>query len=57
MFVVNRAERKYITKTFRFPENVMLELEQVAKDNGVSLNEVAKQAIEYALDSIKKDRE
>ena len=57
MFVVNKSEKKYVTKTFRFPENVMNRLEQVANDSGVSLNEVARQAIEYALNSIKKDRE
>lgn len=49
-FVIKQPEVSYATKTFRFPEALVERMVRVANENHVSVNELAKQAITYALD-------
>ena len=49
MFRVQRVERKYVNKTFRFTESLMQRLIKVAADNDVTVNELVRQGMEYAL--------
>jgi predicted DNA-binding protein len=49
MFRVQRVERKYCTKTIRLSEQLMERIEGVCKSEGVGVNELIRQCIEYAL--------
>jgi predicted DNA-binding protein len=49
MFRVQRVERKYCTKTIRLSEQLMERIEDVCKSEGVGVNELMRQCIEYAL--------
>lgn len=49
MFRVQRVERKYCTKTIRLSEPLMERIEGVCKHEGVGVNELIRQCIEYAL--------
>jgi predicted DNA-binding protein len=49
MFKVQRVERKYCTKTIRLSEQLMERIEGVCKSEGVGVNELIRQCIEYAL--------
>ena len=49
MFRVQKVERKYCTKTIRLSEQLMERIEGVCKNEGVGVNELIRQCIEYAL--------
>ena len=49
MFKVYRVERNYQNKTFRFPKSMLNRLEGIADKERVTLNELVRQCIEYAL--------
>jgi predicted DNA-binding protein len=49
MFQVQKVERKYCTKTIRLSEPLMERMESVCKREGVGINELIRQCIEYAL--------
>lgn len=49
MFRVQKVERKYCTKTIRLSEQLMERIEGVCKSEGVGVNELIRQCIEYAL--------
>jgi len=49
MFRVQKVERKYCTKTIRLSEQLMKRIEDVCKSEGVGVNELIRQCIEYAL--------
>jgi predicted DNA-binding protein len=49
MFQVQRVERKYCTKTIRLSEQLMERIDGVCKSEGVGVNELIRQCIEYAL--------
>lgn len=49
MFKVQKVERKYCTKTIRLSEQLMERIEDVCKSEGVGVNELMRQCIEYAL--------
>jgi predicted DNA-binding protein len=49
MFRVQKVERKYCTKTIRLSEPLMERMESVCKREGVGINELIRQCIEYAL--------
>ncbi len=53
MFKVEKPEM--INKTFRLPAKLVQELQIVAQDKGVSLNNLVQQCCEYALQEL--DRE
>lgn len=54
MFRVKHAEKKYINKTFRFPSSLMQKLEKTADENDVSVNELMRQCVEYALGDMER---
>ena len=53
MFKVEKPEM--INKTFRLPQKLVSELQQVAQNNDVSLNNLVIQCLEYALSDLEKD--
>lgn len=48
MFVVKQSQ-DMVNKTFRFPKELLDELERIAKEQNVSVNNLVKQCCEYAL--------
>ncbi len=50
MFHIKRTEM--ISKTFRLPEDMLLELEVLAQNNNVSMNNLVVQCCRYALDHL-----
>jgi predicted DNA-binding protein len=52
MFRVQKVERKYCTKTIRLSEQLMKRIEGVCKSEGVGVNELIRQCIEYALNDM-----
>ena len=52
MFVVETREPQ-INKTIRVPVSWLERVEIEAKKNGVSLNELIRQAVEYALNNMR----
>lgn len=48
VFVVKQSQ-DMVNKTFRFPQELVERLEQVAKEQNVSVNSLVKQCCEYAL--------
>lgn len=51
MFDVKKPEM--VNKTFRFSAELVKQLEAVAQNKGVSLNNLVVQCCEYALDNLK----
>ena len=49
MFRVQKVERKYCTKTIRLSEQLMERIDGVCEREGVGVNELIRQCIEYAL--------
>jgi predicted DNA-binding protein len=49
MFKVQKVERKYCTKTIRLSEPLMERIDGVCEREGVGVNELIRQCIEYAL--------
>ncbi len=54
MFEIKKTE--YVNKTFRMPAELVKELEKIAQQKGVSLNNLVVQCCEYALENVKKDK-
>lgn len=52
MFKVTKPE--YSNKTFRMPNDLIAELEKLAQDKGVSLNQLVIQCCKYALDNLEE---
>ena len=52
MFKVEKIEM--VNKTFRLPEALVGDLQNVAQNENVSLNNLVKQCCEYALKNLKK---
>lgn len=48
MFGVKETD-KCVNKTFRLPESLLAKLDSVAKQNGISVNNLVRQMAEYAL--------
>ncbi len=44
-----------INKTFRFPEDMLHELEVLAQNNNISMNNLVIQCCRYALDNLSTD--
>ena len=49
MFKVQKVERKYCTKTIRLSEQLMERIDGVCEREGIGVNELIRQCIEYAL--------
>ena len=43
-----------ITKTFRLPENLVEKMEQLAKENKLSFNNLVIQCLEHAMENLEK---
>jgi predicted DNA-binding protein len=56
MFQVQKVERKYVNKTFRLTESLMQRLIKVAADNDVTVNELVRQGMEYALSEMEGEQ-
>ena len=56
MFQVQKVERKYCTKTIRLSEQLMKRIEGVCKSEGVGVNELIRQCIEYALGDMEGEK-
>ena len=54
MFVVKQSQ-DMVNKTFRFPQELLDRLEQVAREKNVSVNNLVKQCCEYALGDLPKE--
>ena len=54
MFVVKQSQ-DMVNKTFRFPQELLERLEQVAKEKNVSVNNLVKQCCEYALGDLPRE--
>ena len=53
MFKIEKPEM--INKTFRLPQKLIQELQVVAQNNKVSLNNLVQQCCEYALKHLNRD--
>lgn len=53
MFKVKKEE--YTNKTFRMPNELVEQLQTVAQEKQVSLNQLVVQCCQYALDNLEKD--
>ena len=51
MFVVKNTP-EMINKTFRLPMNLVEKLDEVAKSQGVSMNNLVQQCCQYALNNL-----
>ena len=52
MFNVKKTEM--VNKTFRLPQDLVRQLEQLAQQKGVSLNNLVQQCCQYALDNLEE---
>jgi predicted HicB family RNase H-like nuclease len=50
LFKVTKPE--YTNKTFRMPNDLVMQLENVAQEKGVSLNQLVVQCCKYALENL-----
>ena len=55
MFEVKKAE--HVNKTFRMPVDLVRQLERVAQEKNVSLNNLIVQCCTYALDNLDSPKE
>lgn len=55
MFRVEKQE--HINKTFRMPAELVHELEELAQNKGVSMNQLVVQCCRYALDNLEEEKE
>ncbi|WP_303841937.1 toxin-antitoxin system HicB family antitoxin [Selenomonas ruminantium] len=55
MFVVKK-NNEMVNKTFRLPKELVEQLETVANEQQVSLNNLVRQCCEYALDNIEQEK-
>ena len=55
MFKVQRGYDGMVNKTFRLPEEIVEKLDAIAGKNGLSLNRLVIQCLEYALENIDKN--
>lgn len=52
MFKIEKTEM--VNKTFRLPAKLIATLQQIAQNQGISLNSLVKQCCEYALKNLDK---
>lgn len=52
MFKVKKEE--FTNKTFRMPNDLVEQLQNLAQEQGVSLNQLVIQCCQYALDNLEK---
>lgn len=52
MFKLQKGYSEYVTKTFRLPKEFVEQLEKLAFDNNLSLNQLVIQCLQYAIDNL-----
>ena len=52
MFKLQKGYEEYVTKTFRFPKEFVDELEKLAFENNLSLNQLVIQCLKYSIDNL-----
>lgn len=52
MFKLQKGYDEYVTKTFRLPKEFVENLEKLAFDNNLSLNQLVIQCLKYAIDNL-----
>lgn len=54
MFKISKGYN-VVPKTFRLPEPIIKELEKLAFENNISMNQLVVQCIKYALENMEKN--
>ena len=54
MFKLQKGYEEYVTKTFRLPKEFVDELEKLAFENNLSLNQLVIQCLKYSIDNLDK---
>lgn len=57
MFKLQKGYDEYITKTFRIPKEFVEQLEKLAYENNLSLNQLVIQCLRYAIDNLDNEGE
>ena len=52
MFKPQKGYSEYMTKSFRLPKELVEQLEKLAFDNNLSLNQLVIQCLNFALDNL-----
>ena len=52
MFKLQKGYEEYVTKTFRLPKEFVEELERIAFENNLSLNQLVIQCLKYSIDNL-----
>lgn len=52
MFKLQKGYEEYVTKTFRLPKEFVDELEKIAFENNLSLNQLVIQCLNYSIDNL-----
>lgn len=52
MFKLQKGYEEYVTKTFRLPKEFVDELEKLAFENNLSLNQLVIQCLKYSIDNL-----
>lgn len=52
MFKLQKGYNEYVTKTFRLPKEFVEQLEKLAFDNNLSLNQLVIQCLQYAINDL-----
>ena len=55
MFKLQKGYNEYVTKTFRLPKEFVEQLEALAFENNLSLNQLVMQCLKYAIDNMEED--
>ena len=49
-------EKKYVQYTLRLEDDILEDIRKVAKKEGISINEVVNQSLQFALEDYKKNK-
>ena len=52
MFKLQKGYEEYVTKTFRLPKEFVEELERIAFETNLSLNQLVIQCLKYSIDNL-----
>ena len=57
MFKLQKGYSDYVTKTFRLPKEFVEQLENIAFENNLSLNQLVIQCLQYAINDLEENEE
>ncbi|MCQ2460058.1 MAG: Arc family DNA-binding protein [Ruminococcus sp.] len=52
MFKLQKGYSEYVTKTFRLPKEFIEQLDKIAFENNLSLNQLVIQCLQYAIENL-----